>query len=83
MIRKENTEMAFNTFIKNKQRRLLSKTWREKLVSREIEKNNFRTTGNIKKAKVFANSVALYHEQVKIPVNQFTEQTIIFSRQNY
>ena len=75
--------MAFNTFIKNKQRRLLSKTWREKLVSREIEKNNFRMTGNIKKAKAFANSVALYHEQVKMPVNQFTEPTVIFSRQSF
>jgi hypothetical protein len=47
---KEDTKM-FNT--KNYQTRHLSKTWQLALKRREIEKNNFRATGDLKKAKAF------------------------------
>lgn len=45
----------FNT--KNYQTRYFSKTWQVALRKREIEKNNFRATGDIKKAKIFVKMV--------------------------
>lgn len=56
--------MSFNTLLKNKQRRLLSKTWRDMLTAREIEKNNYHVTGNIKKAHEFAYTAVNYKPPV-------------------
>ena len=50
----------FNTFIKNYQSKNLATTWKKALQKREIEKNNYRITGNIQEAKGFMRSVETY-----------------------
>ena len=42
---------------KNKQQ-YLAKTWQQTLRKREIEKNNYRVTGDLKKAKIFVSLVS-------------------------
>ena len=44
-------------YTKNHQTRYFSKTWQLALRKREIEKNNFHATGNLKKAKAFVRMV--------------------------
>jgi hypothetical protein len=52
--------MSFQAFMKQKQNRLLSKTWRTTLEEREIERNNFHVTGSVKTAKTFAHAAETY-----------------------
>jgi hypothetical protein len=68
--------MSFQTIIKTKQNRLLSKTWRTTLEAREIERNNFHATGNLHQARIFAYAAKAYRPTM-VPE---TEPTVIFSR---
>ena len=80
MITEGETNMSFQTFVKNNQTRYLSKTWQDKISARMIEKNNYQATGNLKEAKIFMQTVT--HLPVsQIEVTPKAEQHIIFSKE--
>ena len=66
----------FQTFIKNYQAKNIAINWQQTLQKKEIVKNNYRVTGNIKKAKVFVNNITNY-----IPHTHFAShrEHVIFS----
>lgn len=75
-------QLHFSTFIKNIQRRRLSKTWHTMLLEREITKNNFLATGDVRKAKKFASAVTRMGTVSIAPAYQPVAQpTVIFSRE--
>ena len=47
----------FTIYTKNNQLQFISNTWQQKLRNREMTKNNYRATGNIKKARAFVRMV--------------------------
>lgn len=55
--------MSVYSLFKKKQNRMLSKTWRTMLTAKEIEKNNYTVTGDLKKARAFAFLAAKYKAQ--------------------
>lgn len=69
--------MSLKTFIKNKQNRLLSKTWRTMLTAREIEKNNYHVTGDLHKAREFAYKAVQYEPKVIDEIKP-VEQVVIY-----
>jgi len=66
----------FQKFTKNYQAVHVANNWLQTIKNREMVKNNFRTTGDIKKAKVFVNTVTMYQ-----PHTHFADhgEHIIFS----
>lgn len=50
----------FHTINKNYQNKHLAKTWQNKLSKREVCKNNYHATGDIKKAKAFISTFATF-----------------------
>jgi hypothetical protein len=67
----------FYTNTKNYQTKHLAKTWQNALQKREIEKNNYHVTGDIKKAKAFVRMV----ENFTFKTDDFTQlvEKTIFS----
>jgi hypothetical protein len=53
-----------------------SKTWQQALKRREIEKNNYHATGDIKKAKAFVAMVSNFTFPIK---NEQETEHVIFS----
>jgi hypothetical protein len=66
-------------YTKNYQSQFLAKTWQKALRQREIEKNNFHATGDIKKAKAFVKMVNNF--TFKTDFSKLGEQ-IIFSSES-
>ena len=64
----------FYTNTKNYQTRHLAKTWQYALQKREVERNNYRITGDIKKAKAFVRMVENF--TFKKEFSNSDEQTI-------
>lgn len=64
------------TYVKSSQNNYLSQTWKQALQKREMEKNNYHMTGNLKKAKAFVKMVGDFTFQTDFA--KFGEQ-IIFS----
>lgn len=50
----------FQTYQKNFQTRYLARTWQQALKKKELAKNNYRATGDLKKAKAFVNTIMNY-----------------------
>jgi hypothetical protein len=74
--------MSFRTIIKNKQNRMLSKTWRSELSKREIERNNYHMNGDLRKAREFAYAISTFKMQpTSSDMTTIGEPTVIFSRQ--
>jgi hypothetical protein len=73
--------MSVQALIKNKQNRLLSKTWRTALTSREVERNNYHVTGDLKRAREFARDAAKYKVlPLTMPI-EISEPVVIYSRE--
>lgn len=70
--------MSFQTLIKKKQNRLLSKTWRTMLTAREIERNNYHVTGDLRKAREFAFAAANYKIEPRA-IEAIAEPVTIYS----
>jgi hypothetical protein len=68
----------FQTIIKKYQLTYSANNWEQTIKNREVAKNNYRATGDIKKAKAFVNSVVMYK-----PHTHFVEhgEHVIFSNQ--
>lgn len=73
--------MSLQTLLKNKQNRLLSKTWRTVLTAREIEKNNYHVTGDLQKARNFAFTAAMYKLEPCPEPETPIDPVVIYSRQ--
>jgi hypothetical protein len=58
----------------NYQTKHLAKTWQNALQKREVERNNYHVTGDIKKAKAFVRMVENF--TFKTDFSQLVEQTI-------
>ena len=74
----EGENKMFWTSEKNNQQ-YLAKTWQQMLRKRQIEKNNYHATGNLKKAKIFVSLVS--HFAFPSTENHESEQ-VIFSNQS-
>ena len=66
----------FQKIINKYQTTYSANNWEKTIKNREVAKNNFRATGDIKKAKAFVNSITMYR-----PHTHFAEhgEHIIFS----
>lgn len=80
---KEEKEMTFPRFMKalnkNNQTRYLSKTWHDMQAAREVQKNNYRATHDLKTSRAFMSAVLKY-QPTKVEVKH-SEPTVIFSRE--
>ena len=56
----------FQTITKKYLLNYSAQDWQQTIRNREIAKNNYRATGDIKKAKAFANSIAMYKPQTHV-----------------
>ena len=65
----------FQRFQKNHQSQYLAKTWQQTLRKREITKNNYHATGDIKKAKAFVTMISNFTFQT----NTRDSEHVIFS----
>ena len=68
----------FQTIIKMYQSQCSANNWQQTIRTREIAKNNYRVTGDVKKAKAFIKSVTTYK-----PHTHFAEhgEHVIFSNE--
>jgi hypothetical protein len=73
-------QLHLKTFVKNSQTRKLSKTWHTMIAEKEVARNNFLATGNIKNAKRFASSVTNFKFVPVSPIVPAVQPTVIFSR---
>jgi hypothetical protein len=70
--------MSFPKIIKLNHSKYLSKTWKDRVSARMIEKNNYQATGNFKEAKAFMKAVSHLPTRPLVAVKKI-EQHLIFS----
>ena len=73
--------MIFERYFNKNKKIKEAKTWMTLLQAREIEKNNFHATGDIKEAKIFAAAImeeTTFPMQTQFPENVI-EPIVIFS----
>lgn len=73
-------QIAFKALVKNRQTRYTGKTWHERMVQREIIKNNFHATGNLQKAKVFANTISRLPVAPMVTRHETVQPILIYSK---
>ncbi len=62
----------FQIYKKTYQTKYLAKTWQQALRSREITKNNYRVTGDMKKAKAFTRMVSQWNKFTHLRVGEIS-----------
>ena len=72
-------KLNFKTFVKNNQTRKLSKTWHTMIAEKEVARNNYLATGDIKRAKRFASKVT--HLETITPSYTSVQPTVIFTKE--
>ena len=66
----------FWTYQKNNEQ-YFAKTWQQTLRRREIQRNNYRVTGDLKKAKAFVTMLSSFTFR---PMNNHSSEHVIFSK---
>ena len=67
----------FQTYQNKNQSQFLARTWQKALQKREMQKNSYRATGDIKKAKAFVKMVSNF--SFKTDFERATEHVIFSS----
>ena len=73
-------QLNFKTFVKNNQTRKLSKTWHTMIAEKEVARNNYLATGDIRNAKKFAVAVRNFQFKPVTPKSNPVEPTVIFTK---